>query len=98
MGSPEPDPSQLAPVPHDVVQVAVFPERIKRRPHFEEDLSMRRLGAARLQIVDQSLTHFVDQRQSQWLARFRLGGDFNGRILPMKLIQSQCVNISGTQS
>ena len=94
--SPKSDPCQQAPIRDNVVQV-VSRERIKRRVHFEEDLSMCRLGTTRLQVVDQSFAHFVGQRQPQWCAGFRLR-DFYCRILPMKLIQFQCTNVSNTHS
>src|SRR5215470_5915366 len=90
------DPSQQAPIRDNVVQIVSF-EWIKRRAHFEEDLSMRRLGTARLQVVDKSFAHLMRQGQPQWCACFRLG-DFYCRILPMKLIQFQGTNVSSTQS
>ena len=51
--------------------MVVFPERIKRRVHLEEYLSVCRLGTARLQVVNQSLTDLAGQRQSQWCACLR---------------------------
>ena len=72
-------------------------KRIKRRVHFEEDLSMGRLGTTRLQVVDQCFAHFVGQRQAQGRARFRLR-DFYRGIFPMKMIEFQCANVPGTQS
>src|SRR5713226_6106172 len=90
------DPSQQAPIRDNVVQV-ISHERIKGRVHFEEDLSMCRLGTTRLQVVDQSVAHFAAQRQPQRCTRFRLR-DFYCGILPVKLIELQRANVSNTQS
>src|SRR5713101_3629933 len=91
------DPRQPAPILNNVVQMVVFPERIKRRVHLEEYLSVCRLGTARLQVVNQSLTDLAGQRQSQWRACLRLR-DFYGRLRPTQVIQFQCANIPRTQS
>jgi len=95
--APKGDPCQPAPIRDNVVQIVVFPERIKRRVHFEEYLPVCRLGTARLQVVDQGLADLVSQRQSQRRARLPLG-DFYGRILPTKVVQFQGANISSAQS
>src|SRR2546425_1194250 len=63
--TPKGDPRQSAPIRDDVVQVVAVHERIKRRIHFEEDLSVRRFGTTRLQVVDQGLTNLLGQRQAQ---------------------------------
>src|SRR5438046_5021524 len=86
--APKGDPRQLAPILDNVVETVVVPERIKRRGHSEEYLSVCRLGTARLQVVDQGLTDLAGQRQSQRSARLRLR-DFNGRLRPMKGLQFQ---------
>src|SRR5207253_2598347 len=90
--APKGDPRQLAPILDNVVETVVVPERIKRRGHSEEYLSVCRLGTARLQVVDQGLTDLAGQRQSQRRARLRLR-DFNGRLRPMKVLQFQRANI-----
>src|SRR5947209_4748725 len=95
--APKGDPRQLAPILDNVVETVVVPERIKRRGHSEEYLSVCRLGTARLQVVDQGLTDLAGQRQSQRCARLRLC-DFYGRLRPTKVVQFQCANISSTQS
>src|SRR6266576_4699579 len=77
--------------------MVVFPERIKRRVHLEKYLSVCRLGTARLQVVNQSLTDLAGQRQSQWRACLRLR-DFYGRLRPTQVIQFECANIPSTQS
>src|SRR5438105_3604776 len=91
------DPRQPAPVLDNVVEIIVVPERIERWVDFEEYLSVCRLGTARLQVVDQGLTDFAGQRQTQRCARLRLC-DFYGRLRPTKVVQFQCANISSTQS
>src|SRR5436309_9094664 len=94
LGSPKPDSCQQPPIRDNVMQV-VSRKGVKRRVQFEEDLSVRRVWTARLQIVDQSLAHFAGQRQAQWKAGFRLR-DFYCRIFPMNLIQLQSTNVSNT--
>lgn len=49
--TPEVDVRQQAPVRDNVVQI-VLPERVKRRGHFEEHLSVGSLGTTELQVVD----------------------------------------------
>src|ERR1700745_3675354 len=83
--APKSDPRRLAPILDNVVEIVVVSERIKRRVHFEEYLSVCRLGTARLQVVDQGLADIAGQRQSQRRARLRLG-DFYGRFRPTKVI------------
>src|SRR5262245_44204301 len=95
--SPKGNSRQSAPIRDDVVEIAAVHVRIKRRVHFEEDLSMRRFGTTRLQVVDQGLTDLVGQRQAQGHTGFRLR-DFYCRLLPMKVVQFQCANIPSTQS
>src|SRR5215472_13366123 len=90
--APKGDPSQPAPIRDNVVQMIVLVERIKRRVHFEEYLSVCRLRTARFQVVDQGLTDLVCQRQSQRRTRLRLR-DFYGRLHPTKVVQLQCSNI-----
>ena len=58
---------------------------------------MCRLGATRLQVVDQSLPDLVGQRQPQRRVRLRLR-DFDGRFRPTKVVQFQRANISRPQS
>src|SRR5579864_1502023 len=93
--TPKGDPRQPAPIRDNVVQIVVFPEKIKRRLHFEEYLSVCRLGTTPLQVVDQGLTDLAGQRQSQRRARLRLR-DFYGRLRPTKVVQFQRANISST--
>src|ERR1700752_2313444 len=91
------DTRQLAPILDNVMEIIVVPERIKRRVHFQEYLSVGRLGTTRLQVVDQGFADLVGQRQSQQRARFRLC-DFYGRLRPTKVVQFQCANISDAKS
>ncbi len=58
---------------------------------------MRCGGTTRFQVVDQRLTDLVGQGQTQGHARFRLC-DFDGRRLPLKLIECQRANIARPQS
>src|SRR6516164_4963826 len=95
--APKGDPRRLAPILDNVVQTVIFPERIKRRLHFQKYLSVLRLRAARLQVVDQGLADLVGQRQSQRRACLRLR-DFYGRLRPTKVFQFQCANIPSAES
>src|SRR5207244_2899550 len=95
--APKGDPRQPAPIRDNVVEIVVFSERIKRRVHFEEYLSVCCLRTTRFQVVDQGLADLVGQRQSQRRARLRVR-DFYGRLCPTKVVQFQCADISHTQS
>src|SRR6266576_5623355 len=95
--APKGDPRQPTPILDNVVQMVVFLERIKGRVHFEEYLSVCRLGTARLQVVNQGLPDFVGQRQSQRSACLSRG-DFYCRLRPTKVVQFQCTNIPSAQS
>src|SRR5487761_136894 len=95
--APKGDPRQLAPILDNVMEVIVVSESVKRRVHFKEYLAVCRLGAARLQVVNQGLADLVGQRQSQRRARLRLR-DFYGRLCPTQVVQFQRANIPCAQS
>jgi|ERR1700730_13652955 len=93
--APKGDPRQPAPIRDNAVEIVISAERIKRRFHFEEHLSVCHLGTTRLQVVDQGFADLIAQRQSQQRARLRLR-DFYGRLRPTKVVQFQRANISST--
>ena len=77
------DPSAALPkvrVPRDAKIPSVWEQELVIRL-LEEDLAMRRLGASRLQIVDQSFAHFAGQRQTGTMTIAKDGNIFERSLI-----------------
>ena len=59
------NPSELAPILDDVMQMAVLAERVKRRRELEEHFPVLRLRTTESQIIDKSLANLYGERQSE---------------------------------